>query len=354
MSQNNKESSTSDLIRLSFFTEMGKSISRAVTIRQTLQEVMHHVQEMFTPRNWSLLLLDHATDELVFTLVTGGKEAEQLRGRRVAVGQGITGWIAKHGEPVIIEDVQSDSRFDPSMDEMTKFNTESIIGVPLISGEKVFGVIELINKLNGSNFTPLDLKILSTIADFAAIAIEKAYYYKALRKIATIDSLTGLYNRRSLIRQMEREINRCKRYKTPFSMLMIDIDAFKKINDTKGHSGGDKVLKHFGEILAGNIRQSDFASRYGGDEFVVMMPNTEEEAARDVRDRILKILDKRNDEAGTPYTVSIGLFSGCPENLEDAFNKADFGLYEDKNRKKVEDHIEEVPRHITEFLDEGD
>jgi diguanylate cyclase (GGDEF)-like protein len=354
MQQNHTENVTDDLIRLSFFTEMGKKISRAVTIRQTLQEVMQHIQTIFTPRNWSLLLLDHATGELVFTLVTGGKEAEKLKGKRVALGQGITGWIAQHCQPVIVENVKNDPRFDPSMDEMTHFRTESIIGVPLKSGDKVFGVIELINKLNGDNFTSLDLKILSTIADFAAIAIEKAYYYKALRKIATEDSLTGLSNRRSLIRQMEREINRCKRYKIPFSMLMIDIDEFKKINDTKGHAGGDKVLKHFGKILMNNIRQTDFASRYGGDEFVVMMPNTEEPSAREVKDRIITILKEANTDSGTPYSVSIGLYSGCPESIEDAFNEADFELYEDKNRKKMEDRIEEVPRHITEFLEEGD
>ncbi len=341
---------TEDLIRLSFFTDMARDIASATTLEETLDEIMHHVGAMFTPRNWSLLLRDSDTNELVFTLVTGGDEVKTLRGQRIAPGRGIAGWIAENRRPLVIADVTVDPRFDPSMDELSNFKTESIIGVPLVSRDEVFGVIELVNKLNGEPFTALDLKVLSTIADFAAIAIEKAYYLNALHSMALEDELTGLANRRALTRTLDHEIPRVRRTGETLAMLMVDVDDFKNINDTRGHVLGDEVLKHLARTLSGNVREMDTVCRYGGDEFVIVMPATTEEEARDVRNRILSALDDDEHKPDVPYTVSIGVHAAGPEAVETLFEKTDVRLYRDKEQKR-DSGIDRMSRHLTEFVD---
>lgn len=342
---------TKDLIQLSFFTDMARSIASATTLHETLEQVMKHVAEVFAPRNWSLFLRDAKTGELVFAVVTGNSAVRNLKGRRLARGKGIAGWIAEHQEPLIIEDVGSDDRFDASFDEATSFQTRSIIGVPLVSRGNVFGVIELINKLDGEPFTALDLKVLSTIADFAAIAIEKAYYLKALRKVASVDHLTGLLNRRSLARALNRELARCQRSGKTLAVLMIDIDEFKMINDTHGHALGDAVLQHIAGVLQGHIRTADIAARYGGDEFIVLMPDTSLEPASEVKRRIETKVREAIETQPVPYRISVGLYCGCPDDPNEIFHGADLKMYEEKARNR-EVSIEEIDDHITEFFDE--
>lgn len=348
------DSPTEDLIRLSFFTETAKAIAQAQTLRQTLLEVMNQVGRIFRPRNWSLLLRDSRTGELTFTLVTGDKEATALRGQKIERGKGIAGWIAENGQPAIVENVDVDERFDPTMDRLSEFKTKSIIGVPLLTKERVFGVIELINKLNGEPFTPLDLKLLSTIADFAAIAIEKAYYLRALSRVASIDSLTGAYNRRSFIRIMGREIERCHRFKNGLAAVMVDIDSFKQINDTHGHAAGDEVLKHLSALMLRNVRTIDYVFRYGGDEFVILMPDADESAAEQVKHRISSGLDNPDDQRPVDYAVSMGMYCGCPESLDEVLDAADMGLYAEKDKRQParERLIEEVDRHISSVVEE--
>lgn len=365
------EENTGELIRLSFFTNMARSIAAANSIKETLRLVMRHITEIFAPRSWSLLMRDAATGDLVFSIVAGGPEAEQIRSMRLARGQGVAGWIAENKQSVIIEDAQNDPRFDPSTDAMTDFVTRSIIGVPLISRGRVFGVIELINKLNGESFSPLDLKVLMTIADFAAIAIEKAYYRRALRSMALVDDLTGMSNRRALSRAMEREEARSKRARTTTALIVIDIDSFKQINDTHGHAAGDEVLRHLAKVISGCVREVDLVCRYGGDEFTVLMPNTPLAEAMEVRDRIRiaveraakegqEIAEADPDAEGNSsglraplvaYSISTGVHAAGPDEFHTLFKAADLHLYAEKGRKNPR-NIDEIGQHITEFMDD--
>ncbi|MFP4644834.1 MAG: diguanylate cyclase [Spirochaetales bacterium] len=346
-----EQTSTEDLIRLSFFTDMAHDIASADTLRSTLDRVMAHIGRIFAPRTWSLMLHDPEQQELEFALVTGGAEAEILRGHRIPDDTGIAGWILKNREPVIVTNVASDSRFDPSVDELSGFTTENIIGVPLLSQSSAFGVIELVNKLNGETFTALDLKILATIADFAGVAIEKAYYLKALDRIASIDHVTGLYNRRSLSRTLDRELARCKRTGRELSVLMIDINDFKKLNDSHGHVVGDRVLHHLAQLLEENMREVDVLARYGGDEFFVIMPDIDLAGAQKAAVRISDLLSAEDPTRPVPYSVSIGTFSGCPDSSDQLFQGADFDLYSQKDRFD-DATIANLDDHIRRFLDE--
>jgi diguanylate cyclase (GGDEF)-like protein len=344
-------SDTDELVKLSFFVDMGKAIVRARTIDETLREIMQKIGQIFTPLNWSILLKDPDTEDLTFTLVVG-KNAEKLQGLKLPKGEGIAGWIADTGQPLIVEDVTEDTRFSPRVDHFTGFITQSIIGVPLMSGGKVFGVIELINKLNGEKFTPFDLKILTTIADFAAIAIEKSYYLGALKVMAETDSLTGVWNRGAFERQYLREIEMCRRYDQPLAMLMVDIDEFKEINDQHGHPAGDAVLKDLAANLTDCVRKVDRVFRYGGDEFVVLMPNTTKDQALGAKKRIRARLDYRNSlDPAVPYNISIGIHAVESGENEEVLTMLDTDLYRDKDRRLGRD-FEKMERHIEDMLKE--
>lgn len=342
------ESQAQELVKLAFFVEIGKAITAARNIEETLKEIMVQIGTIFAPKNWSLLLRNPRSGDLKFIIATGSG-VEGLRGRIIPRGKGIAGWISESGQPVIIDDVSRDKRFDPEMDELVKFQTKSIIGVPLKTRNRVLGVIELVNKLDDQMFTSLDLKILMSIADFAAIAIEKNYYLQALRKLSQVDSLTGLANRRSFEKTLEREKERTRRSQKQFCVLVMDINDFKTINDTHGHVSGDLVLKNLAIILQRTLRQMDLAARLGGDEFAVILPETTRRGGEEVRDRILKTLEGFNKGSGIPFTISIGVESADPQNPDLVFEKADRDMYSQKY-SKLEQNIEEIPDNLEEFL----
>ncbi len=347
MSHFDESDQLNDLVKLSFFSGIGKAISSARTIRETLEAVMDQVGTIFAPSYWSLLLRNPKTGDLTFSIAVGSG-VEQLKGMVIPKGQGIVGWIAEHGEALIIEDVSRDPRFSPDIDKLTRLQTKSIIGVPLKNNGKVFGVIELINKLDGGAFSPLELSLLSTIADFAAIAIEKAYYLKALKRIAVIDPLTGLNNRRSFISYFEKESDRSRRTGRNFSIMMVDLDGFKKINDQFGHSEGDKVLIRVADLFRKHLRTADFACRYGGDEFAVLMPETNKMEAENLKKRVLEQLERENESSPVKIGLSIGIHESSGENLTEVMHMADTLMYREKNRK-IEQSVDDLAEHLAEL-----
>ncbi len=338
---------TQDLVNLSFFVNVGKAIVSAKSIKEILNRVMDHVGTIFAPRNWSLLLVDPRTKELIFQVAVG-EVADKLQGLRITSDEGITGWIYNTGQAVVIEDVSKDSRFSDRIDKLTNFTTQSIIGVPLKSGDKVLGIVELINKLNGEPFTSFDLKILSTIADFTAIAIERAFYVRAVERLSRKDHLTNVLNRRSFDYIMQNETERCKRHGSPLSILLIDIDAFKQINDTHGHLVGDEVLKVTAELLKQNIRKIDYAARYGGDEFAVIMPSTGGPEAEQVKNRILSAVENYKRKDIPRFSVSVGLQTAGSDGVVDILHKTDRELYREKGRHEQV----RVEENLLDFIDD--
>lgn len=271
------------------FHELGKALTSSLQLDQVLRTIMEKLDEFLRPDTWSLLLLDDAKQELYFELAVG-KGSQALKDVRIRVGQGIAGWVAQHGKAVIVPDVSQDTRFFSKVDERTKMETQSIVAVPVLFRENCLGVIELINCVGPDGFHQKDLKLLEALADFAAIAIENARHVKKIHELTIKDDCTSLYNARHMDFILETEIYRSQRYSFEFSIVFIDLDHFKQVNDTHGHLMGSRLLGEIGDVLKGSCRMIDMAFRYGGDEFVIVLPQTSKDNAIAVAKRLHEVI----------------------------------------------------------------
>ena len=232
---------------LEVLIEIGKALTSTVELENVLTLIMDQVGRLLKTQSWSLLLRDEETGDLTFEIAVS-PAAEKLKGMKVASGEGIAGWVSEHGEALVIPDVTRDERFSNQFDITSSFITQSVLCVPVRSKDHVLGVIELVNGPNEKIFKEADLQILLTIADYAAIAIENARNFMRISELVITDDLTGLYNGRYLHTLIEEEIERVRRFGGKLSLIFIDLDFFKKINDTCGHLVGSRTLAEIGKL----------------------------------------------------------------------------------------------------------
>src|SRR5213080_185807 len=271
---------------ITIFHDVAKALTSSLDLDSILQTIMEKMAEYFRPDTWSLLMVDEEKDELYFAIAVG-TASETLKNVRLKVGEGIAGWVAKHGESLLVPDVYNDPRFAKRIDEMTKWQTRSIICVPLQSKHRVLGVIQLINCAMES-FGEQEMFFLHALCDYAAIAIDSARAVEKIQELTITDDCTGLYNARHLYKTLEAEVYRSARFNYEFSVIFIDLDHFKQVNDTHGHLVGSKLLAEIGYLIKAQLRLIDFAFRYGGDEFVILLPQTSKDAALIVAKRLLE------------------------------------------------------------------
>jgi len=324
---------------IAVFQELGKALTSSLQLDQVLRTIMEKIDEFLRPDNWSLLLLDEAKQELYFELAVG-KASQALKDVRVKVGQGIAGWVAQHGEVVIVPDTSKDTRFFGKVDEKTKMETRSIVAVPVNFRDTCLGVIELINCVGPEGFDPRDLKLLEALSDFAAIALENARHVKRIHELTIMDDCTSLYNARHMGVILDTEIYRSQRYNYEFSIVFIDLDHFKQVNDTHGHLVGSRLLAEIGEALKTNCRLIDFAFRYGGDEFVLLLPQTSKENAINVARRLHKLIREtvwlKSEGLKIRLTPSMGLaaYPVDSKTKEGLLHLADEAMYQVKNANR--------------------
>ena len=248
---------------------------------------------------------------------------------------GLTYTVARTRQAIIVEDIHNHPLFTNSSPDWAG----SIVGIPLTMGESVVGVMNMARWSVGG-FLPTELRLLGLLADQAALAINNAHLHQAMANQAMSDSLTGLPNRRALDARLENDVQRAVRYKHKFAVLMIDLDGFKAINDTYGHSAGDEILHQFAQFLAESQRSSDFLARYGGDELVMILPETDVEAAKLVADHLkermsgFEISLPDGSKRNLSVTGGIAIYPTHAQSASDLLRAADEALYRAKRRAR--------------------
>lgn len=322
-----------------FFSDINRVLTSSLELNDILVIIMRKVQTMTNAEAWSILLVDEETGDLMFEKVEG-KAKKKLKKYRLKPGEGIAGWVAKEGLPLVVPDVSADPRFSHSIDTKTKFDTKSIMCVPIKSKGRVLGVLEVINKAGGESFTQEDLFVLMKLVDQAALAVERAMLYQKMEELVITDDLTKLFNTRYLNRTIETELSRSKRYRTSVSLIFMDIDFFKDINDNYGHLVGSKVLVEMAQLLMKCLRNIDIVARYGGDEFVLVLPQTTSQDAVVIAERIRKTIEEhvflKKEGYTLKMTASFGVSSypDCAKSKEELLRLADEAMYRVKHRTR--------------------
>jgi diguanylate cyclase (GGDEF)-like protein len=324
--------------RLAILTDIVKTANSILEPRKVIELIMAKIQQLIPSEAWSMLMVDEEKQELAFELALGEK-GKDVSSFRIKIGEGIAGWVAQSGQPAIVNDTSKDPRFAGKFDTKTQFRTRSILAAPLISRGRTIGVVEIINKLQGK-FTAADLEILLTLVEPCAIAIENAILFQRTEQLTITDDLTKLFNSRYLNVYIGREIKRCKRHGIPLSIIFLDLDGFKGVNDAFGHLAGSRTLTEVGGILAEAVRESDIIARYGGDEFVVVLPETPASGALVIAERIRRSIELHTflQEQGLAARISasVGIASYPDHALtpEGLIQKADQAMYRVKERDK--------------------
>lgn len=250
-------------------------------------------------------------------------------------GEGISWRVFESGQPMYIPDVRTSSEFRYYHGK--RMDVRSFMSVPLLSKGKPIGVLN-VNHPEPNAFDAESLATMRVLAAHMAIAIENAQLFQFVRTLADKDSLTLLHNHGAFHNRLQIELERAARYGRSLSVMMLDLDSFKEINDTHGHLIGDRILVMTAGVLMAHLRRSDVAARYGGDEFAVILPETDLAATSAIAGRIAAGISQVRLEAknGEPisFTASIGYAACKPDSpeRETILNVADHLMYESKRR----------------------
>jgi diguanylate cyclase (GGDEF)-like protein len=300
-----------------------------------LQAIMQQIADLFEPQDWSLLIVDHEKSELYFAIAVG-VASSKLKDVRLRLGEGIAGWAAERGEMLITDDAYQDPRFAAWVDRKSGFLTMSIVCVPLRSKGRTLGVIELLN-VAPDRRDPSHLELLQSLSDFAAIAIENAQHLQRIEQLTIVDDCTGLFNSRHMYAVLDEELRRALRYQLPLALIFLDLDHFKQVNDHHDHLVGSRLLREVGQLFRQGLRDVDTAFRYGGDEFVLVLPNTPKPRALKVAERQRRTLGARRFFHREGLDIQIKASFGVASYPEDAKSKeelvraADLAMYRVKN-----------------------
>ncbi len=315
-----------------------------------LERLLGKVAEMVQAEQASVMILDESGELRVHA--TRGYSRAIVELVRVPIGEGIAGRVAATGRILVGDRID---RFDRvERQKRPRYRSGSFISVPLKVGNRTLGVLSVADRVSGGPFTDEDATILSAVGVYAAVAVDRSFYYhksEELQRIAITDPLTGLLNRRYFQDRLAEEVERSKRHKLPLSLMMIDIDNFKGFNDTYGHPVGDEALRTTARALKGAVRTIDVAARYGGEEFAVILPQTSKADAASIADRICGEISRLGFVEGgvrVPpgrLTVSIGL-AGFPFDADapdQLLRLADLALYQAKSAGKNRVQIFHAP-----------
>lgn len=343
---NCKDSLEAQVKALKDLIEVARAVVSTLDLDTVLQAILTSAMRFSETPAGSVALYDDRKMELSLH-AHAGLSANFIKTERWDVNPGgLTQKVLSAGEILFIEDTLDTPFFNNPI--ALNEGIRSLICVPLVIQKRTVGVLYL-DDFVPRQFDREKLNLLSVLSSFAAMAIYNAKLHNRTKLMAITDALTGLHNHRYFQQQFPQELGRAKRYQKPLSMIMLDVDDFKKFNDTYGHACGDLVLAAIGEIITMTLRRVDFAFRYGGEEFIVLLPETRLESAIQVAERLRERIERETVTAlkgiaSHGVTVSVGVVA-CPENgsgRDKLFNKVDALLYRAKGEGKNRVYYEQV------------
>jgi diguanylate cyclase (GGDEF)-like protein len=315
------------------FHKLARSLTSSFDLDTILRTILEHMERFIEADLWSLLMLDEVRQDLFYAIAAGGEEAA-LRDLRVKVGEGVAGWVVEHGETLIVPETEDDPRLRQPGSEFSS-KIRSVIALPLRGRKGTQGAIEIFNP-RAEQLTDYTIAFLHILADHAAIAIENARDMARIQQLTITDDTTGLFNVRHLYDVLGKELERCGRLHLPVSLAFLDLDRFKQVNDMHGHLVGSELLSRAGQRLQELSRPQDMCFRYGGDEFVVVMPETGRADAQDLALNIHRELTTTrfhmNGKLELTVSASVGLATAPADGstIHTIIGAADARMYEVK------------------------
>ena len=307
----------------------------------TYNSIVANSRELLQSERASLMVLDETSNSLVLKAASG-LPTDPGSVSPVRVGEGISGEVIDTGKAVMVTDLRMAGR-KPAPAER-QYKTHSFISYPITIGGRKVGVLNVTDKSGGGTYNEVDLSLLEIIGPQVALALERAEWQERATEfqlMSITDALTALPNRRYLEERLAEELNRSKRYDYPMSFLMIDIDDFKVYNDKNGHQAGDVALQITAHCLKSALRAADVASRYGGEEFSILLPQTGMAEAGVIADRIRhRVLAAQFPHGKSQplghVTISVGVstFTKNVDTPENIIAAADRALYQAKSLGK--------------------
>jgi diguanylate cyclase (GGDEF)-like protein len=313
--------------RLKFLNEIGRIASSTLHLDEMLDAVTEEIEKAFHYDHIGIGVVRPEGREIDFRAQSGGGHSSLPDGLgRVGMGVGLVGQAVRTGQMVLVEDVGHSPNAMPVYP-----NSESALAIPLIWGNKTLGVLN-IESGRPRAFGREQILVLKTMADQLGAALDNIMAFEHMQQQAVTDSLTGLKTRRYFAESLHSEWKRAQRTGRPFSVLLIDLDNFKSINDSHGHLVGDKVLCAVSRILEQKCRGSNIVARYGGDEFTILLPETSMEQARTLSFRlgVWIALDPQLEMLGVHASFGLGCYPEHGATPEDILRSADTAMYQSK------------------------
>ena len=318
---------------LRVFHDVARALTTSLELEEILGAIMNKMAGFFGPERWSMLLVDEAAQDLYYAIAVGENSAS-LKGLRVPMGEGVAGWVAATGTPLVVPDVAMDPHWSVFTKAHPELNIQSIACVPVRSAEKTLGVIQLLNsKLD--LLSEYSISFLRILCDYAAIAIQNARSMTLIQELTITDDCTSLFNARHLYTQLDGVVAE----RGVFSLLFIDLDRFKQVNDTHGHLIGSRLLAEVGGLLRRAMGPATSSFRYGGDEFVVLLPGVGKSEASRLTVAMRKTLREARFLEGAGLSLQLSGSFGLATFPEDGstvsmiLRAADTMMYEAKVRR---------------------
>lgn len=322
---------------------LAREFSSALNLKDTMSLFSEKIRE-FVPFDTCLVYLLDETKEFATAVHADGRHDAVLQGKRVKVGEGATGYVLKKNKAV--------ENVDPALDfafTHIEFSREYIAmaSIPLVADDKIIGAVSLYSS-ELPQYQDEHLRLLETVSRIAADAICKSLQHAETETYALTDPMTGLPNARSMQIHFDKEVKRATRSDSSFQVLVLDLDGFKAVNDTYGHKTGDKMLKEISSVIRGQLRDYDFLARYGGDEFVAIVPETQTadvlELCRRIEDAVngFELPVENNQVARVGVSLGAACYPANGETFDQIIIAADKAMYTTKAFHKKRNHrIEE-------------